>query len=132
MTSKCCVVCFASIALCGVTVEPLTPLLAGGHRPHETVKGSVRGGPQVEIRPNSLDHSQVCLRQALNGRLVGKAMGDVLLQESNDIPFFLAKVLRIYPSGSHDSQRERKTTRGHVISPWGEGCWVISSKIAEF
>ena len=111
-----------------MTVEPLTPLLAGGHRAHETVEGSVRGGPQVEIHPNSLDHSRVCLRQALNGRLVGKAMGDVLPQESNDIPFFLAKVLRICPSGSHDSQRERKTTRGHVTSPWGEECWVIPAK----
>ncbi len=109
------------ISCCGVTIEPLTPLLAGGHRPHETVKGSVRGGSQVEIHPNSLDHSQVCLRQLLNGRLVGKATGDVLPQESNDFTFFLAKVLGIHPFGSHDSQRERKTTRRHVISPWGGG-----------
>ncbi len=78
--------------------------MAGGHRPHEMVEGSVRGGPQVEICPNSLDHSRVCLRQALNGRLVGKVMGNVLPQESNDIPFFLAKVPRICPSGSHDKE----------------------------
>ena len=25
-----------------------------------------------------------------------------------------------------------KTTKGHMITPWGEECWVISSKIAEF
>ncbi len=25
-----------------------------------------------------------------------------------------------------------KTTKGHMISPWGEECWVITSKIAEF
>ena len=118
----------SGFVLCGVTIEPLTRLLAGGHRPHETVEGSVRGGPQVEIRPNGLDHSWVCLRQALNGRLVGKVMGNILPQESNDITFFLAKVLRIRPSSSHDSQRERKTTRGHVTSPWGEECWVIPAK----
>ncbi len=106
---------------CGVTCEPLTPLLAGGHRPHEMVEGSVRSGPQVEICPHSLDHSWVCLRQFLDGCLIGQATGDVLPQESNDFMFFLAKVLGIHPSGSHDSQRECKTTRGHVISPWGGG-----------
>ncbi len=29
------------------------------------------------------------------------------------------------------SKRERTTTRGHVIGPWGGGCWVITSKIAQ-
>ena len=28
--------------------------------------------------------------------------------------------------------KRARTTRGHVITPWGEGCWVNSSKIAEF
>ncbi len=113
---------------CGVTY----PFIGRRHRPDEAVEGSVRSGPQIEICPYSLDHSGVCLWQPLNRCLIRKATSDVLPQKGNNFTFFLAKVLRIHPSGSHDSQREHKTTRGHMISPWGgEGCWVISSKIAQ-
>ncbi len=77
--------------------------------------------PPTRRGGRSLDHPGVCLWQPLNGCLVCKATSDVLPQKGNDLTFFLAKVLRIRPSGSHDSQRECKTTRGHVISPWGGG-----------
>ncbi len=67
------------------------------------------------------------LGQILDGCLIGQATSDVLPQKPYDFTF-LAKIGQIRPTGSHDSQRECRTTRGHVTSPWGEGCWVISSK----
>ncbi len=104
-----------------------------GDPPHEPVEISIAGRPQIEVLYHGSDDPGVCLGQPLGVGFDSGLPCDVLMQETQQIYLLWSdRLQRASNIGRHDSQRERKTTRGHVTSPWGEECWVISSKIAEF
>ncbi len=114
---------------CGVTYR----LLAGRHRPDEAVEDVMWGWPQIEVSPDHLDYSRVHLRQPLDRHLECETSGNVLPQKGDNFPFFLAQILRVRASSGHDSREESdQNHKGSRDQPLGgEGCWVITSKIAQ-
>ncbi len=107
-------------------------LLPMGNGPDKLVEILVTGWSEVEMLYHSPQDPRVGLREPL-----GKA------SIANFRAIFCLRKLRISLSSCVSwlmlpcvvamTVKERaRTTRGHVITPWGEGCWVISSKIAEF
>ncbi len=89
-----------------------------GYCPHEAVEVLVTGRPEVEVPHGRVDHSGVGLQTALLVCLDGKLAGNVLPQETQNIKLFTGDQSQFPMGRCHDSQRAR-TTRGHMITPWG-------------
>ena len=106
-----------------------THLLVVRQPPHKLVERVVGQGPERVISNHCLNHSWVSLRETLCPGFQNQSSLDVLLKGAQKFSLFHSYVPF---HSSHFEKREPKTTRGHVIGPGGEGCWVISSKIAEF
>ncbi len=100
--------------------------------PHEPVEVPVAGCAQIKIGYDGSQNPGVCLSQPLGVCFNSEFSGNVLAQETKKVDLLWHDRLRRASNiGRHDGKRERKTTRGHMTSPWGEGCWVITSKIAQ-
>ena len=97
-------------------------VLTVGDPPHEPVEISVAGHPQIEVLYHGSDDPGVRLGQPLGVGFNSDLPCDVLTQETQQIYLLWSDRLRRASNiGHHDSQREHRTTRGHVTSPWGGG-----------
>ncbi len=65
-------------------------LLPVGHGPDKPVEGAVRCWAQIKVGPDCLQDLWVGLRQTLCMGLQGQLLGHVLMQETQNITFFLA------------------------------------------
>ncbi len=95
-----------------------THLLVVRQPPHQLVERVVGQSPKREISHHCLDHSWVSLRETLCPGFHNQFLLDVLLKEAQKFSLFHSYVP--FHSG-HFEKRAPKTTRGHVIGPWGGG-----------
>ncbi len=106
-----------------------SPLNRVCQAPHEAIEHVMWHWSSVEISHYCLDDTGVSLIEALPLCLLAQFTYDILMKERENLSFLKCDQMRVH--WRHLPKESSRTTRGHVISPWG-GCWVISSKIAEF
>ena len=100
---------------------------------HQPVEVLVAHWPQIEVGHCRLHHSGVGFGPALSMGLKGQFSCNILMEKAQDVYLFSSDCVHTGAVQYHDSKERARTTRGHVITPWGgEGCWVNSSKISEF
>ncbi len=100
-----------------------THLLVVGDAPNELIEVPVRRQAKVEMGYYSSYDPGVGLPKILGTGLDGKFPSYVLPEKAEKVQLHN----RDWLVGRHD--RERENLKGHVTTPGGRECWVITSKI---